>query len=71
MLYKEIKMTKKKDKQIKITQTKSAIGYHQKQKRTLVALGIRKLNHSVIKTETPQIIGMVTKLRHMVTVEEI
>jgi len=71
MLFKEIEMTKKKEKQIKITQTKSGIGFHKKQKLTLKALGLRKMNHSVVKTETPQIIGMVTKIRHLVTVEEI
>ncbi len=61
----------KKNKQIKITQIKSSIGYHKKQKLTLEALGLRKVHHSVVKTETPQIIGMVTKIHHLVSVEEI
>ena len=47
------------DKKIKITQTKSAIGYNKKQKLTLEALGLKKVNQSVVKTETPQIQGMI------------
>ena len=56
-------------KKIKITQTKSSIGYHKKQKLTLEALGLKKLNHSVVKTETPQIQGMLKKVEHLVAVE--
>jgi large subunit ribosomal protein L30 len=63
-------MAKKKEIKIKITQTKSAIGYNVKQKRTLEALGLRKLNNSVIHVTTPQIEGMVTKVKHLVSVEE-
>jgi large subunit ribosomal protein L30 len=64
-------MAKTKDTKIKITQTKSAIGYNVKQKRTLEALGLRKLNHSVVQTNTPQIQGMITKVQHLVAVEEV
>jgi len=56
-------------KKIKITQTKSSIGYNKKQKLTLEALGLKKLNHSVVKTETPQIQGMLKKVEHLVAVE--
>jgi large subunit ribosomal protein L30 len=56
---------------IKITQVKSKIGSTERQKRTLDALGIHKMNGSVEVTETPQISGMVTKVRHLVTVEKI
>ncbi|KAA3610273.1 MAG: 50S ribosomal protein L30 [Calditrichaeota bacterium] len=63
-------MAKKKDTKIKITQTKSAIGYNVKQKRTLEALGLKKLNHSVVHNSTPQIEGMVTKVKHLVSVED-
>jgi large subunit ribosomal protein L30 len=56
---------------IRITQVKSKIGKPEKQKRTLEALGIRKLNHSVEHEATPQILGMVNKIRHLVIVENI
>jgi large subunit ribosomal protein L30 len=56
---------------IKITQVKSKIGYNKIQKATLEALGIKKLNHSVEHEATPQILGMVRKVGHLVKVEEI
>ena len=56
---------------IRITQIKSKNGKPERQKRTLEALGIRKLNHSVEHEATPQIIGMVEKIRHLVKVESI
>lgn len=58
-------------KKIRITQIRSGIGRPLRQKRTLEALGIRKMHHSVEKDATPQILGMVEKVRHLVTVEEI
>ncbi len=56
---------------IRITQVKSKIGKPERQKKTLEALGIRKLNHSVEHKATPQILGMVVKVRHLVKVENI
>jgi large subunit ribosomal protein L30 len=56
---------------IRITQVKSKNGKPERQKRTLAALGIRKLNHSVVHVATPQILGMVTKVNHLVKVENI
>ena len=56
---------------IRITQVKSKNGKPERQKRTLEALGIRKLNHSVEHEATPQILGMVEKIRHLVKVENI
>ncbi len=56
---------------IRITQVKSKNGKHERQKRTLEALGIRKLNHSVEHEATPQILGMVAKVRHLIKVENI
>jgi large subunit ribosomal protein L30 len=56
---------------IKITQTKSVIDRNHRQKRTMVALGLKKLNHSVEVEATPQILGMVAKVNHLVTVENI
>ena len=56
---------------IRITQVKSGIDRMARQKRTLVALGIRKLMHSVEVEATPQILGMVQAVHHLVKVEEI
>lgn len=56
---------------IRITQVKSRNGKPERQKRTLDALGIHKLNHSVDHEATPQILGMVKKISHLVKVENI
>jgi large subunit ribosomal protein L30 len=56
---------------IKITQVKSGIDRPERQKRTLKALGFRKLNSSVEHEATPQILGMVNKVRHLIKIEEI
>jgi large subunit ribosomal protein L30 len=56
---------------IRITQVRSRNGKSERQKRTLDALGIHKLNHSVEHEATPQILGMVRKISHMVKVENI
>ena len=56
---------------IKITQIKSGIDRPERQKRTLQALGLRKMNASVEVEATPQIQGMVTKVLHLVKVEEV
>ncbi|OQX86510.1 50S ribosomal protein L30 [candidate division KSB1 bacterium 4484_87] len=60
-----------KKKKIRITLTKSPIGYHFRQKATVRALGLRKLHHTVEHTDTPQIRGMINKVSHLVTVEEV
>lgn len=56
---------------LKITLKKSPIGYSERQKRTVRALGLRKLNSSTLKEDSPQIRGMVRKVAHLVEVEEI
>jgi large subunit ribosomal protein L30 len=56
---------------IRITQVKSKNGKPERQKRTIEALGIHKLNHTVEHEATPQILGMVVKVRHLVKVENI
>jgi large subunit ribosomal protein L30 len=56
---------------IRITQVRSRIGRPERQKRTLDALGIHKLNHSVEHEATPQILGMVKKIKHLVKIENI
>lgn len=56
---------------IKITQVRSVINRLEKQKFTIRALGIRKLNHSVIHEDTPQIRGMIKVVHHLVRVEPV
>lgn len=56
---------------IKITQVRSAIKRPADQKATMVALGLKRMNHSVEKEATPQILGMVRKVKHLLTVEEV
>ena len=55
---------------IKVTQVKSRIKRPQDQKRTLDALGLRKLNRTVEHEDTPQILGMIRKVQHLVVVEK-
>ena len=55
---------------IKVKQVKSRIGRPKNQKRTLDALGLRKMNAVVEHEETPQILGMVNKIKHLITVVE-
>ena len=59
------------EKKIKITQVKSAIGYRCQAKDTLRALGIKKMNGSVIKVVSPAIQGMVTSISHLLKVENV
>ena len=54
---------------IKITQVKSGIDRSERQKLTLRALGLKKMNGSKEVEATPQILGMVRKVEHLVTVE--
>jgi large subunit ribosomal protein L30 len=58
-------------KKIKITQVKSGIDRSERQKQTLIALGLRKLNATKEVEATPQILGMVNKVSHLIKVEEI
>ncbi len=55
---------------VKITQVKSGIDRTKKQKNTLIALGLRRINHSVEVELNPQIEGMINKVKHLITVEE-
>ena len=56
---------------IRITQVRSTINRPARQKATMAALGIRKMNHSVVHEATPQILGMVRKVEHLVQVQEV
>ena len=60
-----------KKKNLKITLVRSVIGRHKKQKATVEALGLKRMHYSVVHADTPQIRGMVSKVNHLVTVEEI
>ena len=55
---------------VKITQIKSSIGYKQKAKLTLKALGLRKMHQSVEHIDTPSMRGMLSKVDYLVKIEE-
>ena len=56
---------------IKITLTKSPIGYNKKQRATAEALGLRKLQSSVVQEDTPDIMGKIASIAHLVTWEKV
>ena len=58
-------------KKIKVTQVRSVIDRPGRQKRTMVALGLNKMNASVEVEATPQILGMVRKVNHLISVVEL
>ena len=60
----------KKKSDLKITLVKSSIGYSQRQKNTVRALGLRRLGQTVEQADTPDIRGMIDKVSHLVKVEE-
>lgn len=56
---------------LRITQIRSKIDSTKRQKKTLEALGIKRMNNSVEVEDTPQIKGMIDKVNHLIKVEEI
>ena len=64
-------MAKSKNKELRITQIKSRIGYKKKAKATLDAMGLRKLNKSVVMPDNPATRGMVKKIEFLINVEEL
>ncbi len=56
---------------LKITMIKSSIGSTKRQKGTLAALGLKKMHQSVIHDDSPQIVGMINKMKHLLKVEEV
>jgi len=64
-------MAKQKQKSLRITQIRSLIGQKPNHKKTIEALGLKRIRHTVIKIDTPQIRGMINKVVHMVEVEEV
>ena len=55
---------------VKITQVRSTINRPKDQKATIIALGLGKMNRTVVKDCTPQILGMIKKVSHLVKIEE-
>jgi len=58
-------------KKVKITQVRSAINRPKRQKLTLAALGLKKLHNAKEHDATPQVLGMIDKVKHLLKVEEI
>jgi large subunit ribosomal protein L30 len=56
---------------LRVTQVRSAIGSKPKQRGTLRALGLRRINHTVELPDRPEIRGMIARVPHLVTVEEV
>lgn len=57
--------------QLKVTQTKSAIGGKPKQRETLRTLGLKRIGHSVVRDDRPEVRGQINAVSHLVTVEEV
>jgi large subunit ribosomal protein L30 len=55
---------------IRVTQTRSQIGQSERHRGTLRALGLGKIGRSAVHTESPQLAGMLRKVRHLVKVED-
>ncbi|MFC3040905.1 50S ribosomal protein L30 [Virgibacillus xinjiangensis] len=58
-------------KQLEITLTRSVIGGKDKQRKTVEALGLKKIRQSVVLEDTPAVRGMVDKVSHLITVKEV
>ncbi len=58
-------------KKVRIKQIKSGIGRPVRQKRTLQALGLKKMHQTLEVEATPQILGMIEKVKHLLAVEEV
>jgi large subunit ribosomal protein L30 len=59
------------EKKLKITLVRSPIGYEGSQRATARSLGLRRMHATVVQNDTPQIRGMVNKIRHLLRVEEV
>jgi len=59
------------DKKLRVTLVRSPIGYNKRQKATVRALGLGRMNSTVVHDDTPPIRGMIHKIIHLVKVEEI
>jgi large subunit ribosomal protein L30 len=59
------------EKKLRIKQVRSIIGHPARQKKTMAAFGLRKINHEREVVANPSILGMIEKVKHLITVEEI
>jgi len=59
------------EKKLKVTQIRSGIGFPADQKRTVRALGLKRMNDSVEQSASPAVLGMIFKVKHLVKVEEL
>lgn len=57
--------------QLKVTQTRSEIGGTKSQRNSLRSLGLKRIGHTVVKEDRPEIRGMINTVSHLVTVEEV
>ncbi|HDT12423.1 MAG TPA: 50S ribosomal protein L30 [Candidatus Marinimicrobia bacterium] len=64
-------MVRKKEKKLKVTQVKSTIGYRERTSLTIKALGLGKLNRTVVLPDNAPIRGMIAQVSHLVKVEEV
>lgn len=64
-------MAKKKENQLKITQIKSTIGYREKTRLTIEALGLGKMHKTVVLPDNDSVRGMINKIPHLLKVEEV
>jgi len=64
------KSSKSKEKFVRVTLVKSPIGYSKRQKGTIRALGLRRMNHTVEHIDTPVLRGMLAKVSHLVFIDE-
>jgi large subunit ribosomal protein L30 len=58
------------DRKLKITQVRSTIGFDRKQRDVVRGLGLRRIRHTIELPDTPEVRGMILKVRHLVTVEQ-
>ena len=64
------KTAKPAPKRLKITLVRSPIGFNRTQGKTVEGMGLRRIRHSVELPDTPEVRGMILKVRHLVTVQE-
>jgi large subunit ribosomal protein L30 len=57
------------DRKLRITQVRSTIGFDRKQRDVIRSLGLRRIRHTIEVPDTPEVRGMIHKVRHLVTVE--
>ncbi len=58
------------DRKLKITQVRSTVGFDRKQRNVVRSLGLRRIRHTVELPDTPEVRGMILKVRHLVVVEQ-